>query len=158
LVLGLVALAAVAIHPVPCFGQEDWKAALEKEKTANVARIAEIEKQAPAVFADYQASQKAIEEHNANPCTYDESNPNACDSYNERAVQLNDTSTKLLAKLQAFKDEEDKLIARNQEISRRLNCVQLPIKCTANSDCTCSKCCGTWDGAGGQGMCQPTCK
>ncbi len=156
--LALMVVAGLVFLPAPALGQEDWKAVLEKERTANTARIAEIETQAPAVLADYQASQKAIEAHNASPCTYQEGNEGACDDYDKRAASLNETSSKLLAKLQAFKDEEDKLVARNNEISRRLNCVQLPIKCTRNSDCTCSECCGTWDGSGTEGVCQPTCK
>lgn len=155
--VGLVVLLGVLSGPAAGSGMQDWKAALTAERTANEARIAEIEKQAPPVYADYQASQKAIEAHNASPCTATEDNPGACDSYNAEAESLNTTSGKLLAQLQAFKDEEDKLIARNDEITKKLNCVQLPTACTANSDCTCSNCCGTWDGTGKSGICQPTC-
>ena len=34
-------------------------------------------------------------------------------------------------------------------------CVQLPVQCTSNSDCTCSSCCGEW--SGNSGICQPSC-
>jgi hypothetical protein len=30
-------------------------------------------------------------------------------------------------------------------------CLQLPVKCSSNSDCTCSKCCSSWS------VCQPSC-
>ena len=33
-------------------------------------------------------------------------------------------------------------------------CTQLPIRCSANSDCTCSKCCGDMAGVH---VCQPSC-
>lgn len=36
------------------------------------------------------------------------------------------------------------------------HCVQLPIRCTSNSDCTCSRCCGQL-GEGGPKVCQPSC-
>lgn len=37
----------------------------------------------------------------------------------------------------------------------RFACVQLPVKCSSNSDCTCSSCCGQWSGS--SGICQPSC-
>ena len=37
----------------------------------------------------------------------------------------------------------------------RFACVQLPVKCGSNSDCTCSSCCGQWSGS--SGICQPSC-
>lgn len=36
------------------------------------------------------------------------------------------------------------------------HCVQLPIRCTSNNDCTCSRCCGQL-GEGGPKVCQPSC-
>lgn len=37
-------------------------------------------------------------------------------------------------------------------------CVQLPICCTSNDDCKCSKCCGEWKSPPcPQGICQPSC-
>lgn len=36
-------------------------------------------------------------------------------------------------------------------------CTQLPVRCTSNSDCSCSGCCATFDGSGSVGICQPTC-
>jgi hypothetical protein len=30
-------------------------------------------------------------------------------------------------------------------------CVQLPSKCSSNSDCSCSRCCSSWN------VCQPSC-
>ena len=35
-----------------------------------------------------------------------------------------------------------------------LACTQLPIRCSSNSDCTCSSCCGSM---GGVNVCQPSC-
>ncbi|MCC2111927.1 MAG: hypothetical protein KDJ16_07830 [Hyphomicrobiales bacterium] len=42
-----------------------------------------------------------------------------------------------------------------REDFQRLACVQLPVKCTSNSDCSCSSCCGQWSGT--SGICQPSC-
>ncbi len=39
----------------------------------------------------------------------------------------------------------------------RLACVQLPVSCSSSSDCTCSGCCGSWDGSTRKGICQPSC-
>jgi hypothetical protein len=36
-------------------------------------------------------------------------------------------------------------------------CVQLPVKCNSNRDCTCSGCCGQL-GEGGPRLCQPSCR
>ena len=37
-------------------------------------------------------------------------------------------------------------------------CVQLPVACTSNSDCTCSGCCGTLSEGSSSGICQPSCQ
>lgn len=39
--------------------------------------------------------------------------------------------------------------------ARFAGCVQLPTKCSGNSDCSCSSCCGQWSGS--SGICQPSC-
>jgi hypothetical protein len=40
------------------------------------------------------------------------------------------------------------VMAEENEVAK---CVQLPVACTRNSDCTCSGCCSSWN------VCQPTC-
>jgi hypothetical protein len=38
------------------------------------------------------------------------------------------------------------------------DCVQLPIRCSGDSQCTCSHCCGKLGEGDSGGICQPTCR
>jgi len=152
----MVGFLAILVSPEIATAQ-DWKVPLEAERAKNAERIAEIDKTAAPILVEYQAVQAQIAVHNAQTCTVTEDQPNGCDAYNAEAAAQNEKSDGFMAQLKALAAEQEGLIARNQEIDIRLKCVQLPISCSKNDDCTCSKCCGTWDGNQGTGTCQPSC-
>ena len=154
----LIPVVFFALNPAPLSAQPgDWRALLRSEKARNAAQIAALQKQGDPIAQKLNAVTAKIATHNANRCVAPEDNPGACAAYDAEAAKLNGQKDALVAKLQPISDRVDRLKARNDVIDGKLQvCKQMPITCTADSDCTCSHSCGTWDGTrGSTGICQP---
>lgn len=150
----VVILVAAGLLPSGA-GAQDWRAALENEKAKNAQRLSVIDTEGAPVAKSLRAVTAQVDAHNANPP--DERSESAVNAYNARAETLNTQRDSLRTRLQALVDEQDRLKARNDEIERKLRCVQLPVACTAHSDCECSNSCGDL-GTAGRGemrVCQP---
>lgn len=152
----LVAAMLLAVCLVPHgAGAQDWRAALENEKNANAQRISAINTEGKPIADSLRGVQAQIDSHNASPP--DTRSESAVNAYNSRASSLNSQRDSLRSRLQMLVNEQDRLRSRNQEIDRKLHCVQLPVACTLHSDCECSSSCGNLGtaGRGSMGVCQP---
>lgn len=152
----LFAIAILLSVFQPSVLAQDWRAALEAEKAANAQRIAAIDQQGEPIANRLRDVNTAIANHNANRCVA--RRQGECDWYDQRAANLNSQQQSLRSELQSLINQRDALVRRNAEIDRRLQMrVQPPVACRSNADCTVSGCCGSWDGARGIGICQPSC-
>lgn len=156
----LIPVFYVAFQAAPVSAQPgDWRTLLRSEKARNAAQIAALQKQGDPIAQKLNAVNAQIATHNASRCEAPADNPGVCAAYNAEAARLNGIQAAQVAKLQPIVDRLDRLKARNQEIDRKLRvCVQPPIACTTDSDCSCSQSCAGWaDGARGSvGICQPS--
>lgn len=138
---------------------QDWKAALLTEQASNNTRIDQINALGKPIAAQLRQNTAAVARHNAQhpngTCTYPAGHPEVCAPWLREAATLNTEKARLVAKLKPLADESDRLIARNNEIARRLRCVPLPVACTSNAQCNECSSCSTFDGSGKQGICQP---
>lgn len=136
-------------------GAQDWRAALETEKATNAQRINVINTEGAPLAKSLREVSAQVAAHNANKP--DQRSESAVNAYNARARTLNQQQDSLRSRLQALVNEQDRLQARNREIDRKLNCVQVPVACSLHSDCQCSGSCGNLGTAGGgsMGVCQP---
>jgi len=136
---------------------QEWRSALEAEKARNAQQIAAIDQQGDPMANSLRQVNAAIATHNANRCVAHRQGE--CDGYNAEASQLNTRQQTLRSQLQSLLDRRDALVNRNAEIDRQLQArVQFPHACRSNAECEVSNCCGSWDGARGQGTCQPSCR
>lgn len=156
----LIPVFYFALNPAPLNAQPgDWRALLRADKARNAAVIATLQKQGDPIAKELNAVNAKIAEHNANRCEAPADNPSACAAYDAEAARLNGIRDRAVAKLQPIVDRIDRIKARNEEIDRKLRvCVQPPIACSSDSDCSCSQSCAGWaDGARGSvGICQPS--
>lgn len=97
----------------------DITTALEAEKAYNVTRIATIDQEAEPTANKLQKVLRAVDDHNSHKP--DQTNPGAVAIFNREADRLNQNKMELAAKLQAFQDEQDRLIARNKTIDVALS-------------------------------------
>jgi hypothetical protein len=138
---------------------QSWKDALLAEQAKNNTRIDQIDKQGEPIAASLRANTAAIARHNAvhpsGVCTYPEGRPEVCAPWIAEAKRLNTEQATLRGRLIPLVNERDRLVARNQEIARRLRCVPLPQPCGSNADCNECSSCSTFDGRGKTGICQP---
>ena len=150
----VVVLAVVCLLPLEA-GAQDWRAALESERAKNAQRINAINAEGAPIAKSLRAVTAEIDTHNASPP--DTRSASAVNAYNARAQSLNSKRDSLRPQLQALVDEQNRLTARNNEIERKLRCVQLPEPCTQHSDCACSNACGNLGivGGGDMRLCQP---
>jgi hypothetical protein len=139
----------------PAANAQRWKDELKAEQEKNTARIAAIDAEAEPLGNQLRQVQRQIDTHNANQCTAPSDNPGACAAYNREAAELNSAKQDLVSRLKPLAAESDRLIARNKEIARRLRCVPIPNACKSDSDCNECSSCGTFDGRGKEGVCQP---
>lgn len=156
----LIPVVFFALNPAPLSAQSgDWRNLLRSEKARNAGLIAALQKQGEPIAQKLNTVNGQIAAHNANRCEAPEDNPGACAAYDAEAARLNGLRDAAVAKLQPIVDRIDRLKAKNEEIDRKLRvCVQPPIACTSDSDCSCSQSCAGWaDGARGSvGICQPS--
>jgi hypothetical protein len=151
-------LALSLLLTLPTIGHaQDWRAALETEKADNARQIAAIDRAGNPVASQLRAVNQQVATHNASPCTYPQGHPEQCASYEREAATLNAQQDSLRTTLQGYINQRDRLVARNQEIERRLHCAQPPVACSSNADCTCSgSCARAFDGARYDALiCQP---
>lgn len=138
---------------------QDWKSALQTEQAQNATRINAIDAQAGPLAAQLRQNTAAIQAHNAahpdGTCTYPQGHPEVCTPWIQQARTLNTQKQSLVSVLQPLANERDRLVARNQEIARRLRCVPLPAACKSDRDCNECSSCGSFDGTRGTGICQP---
>jgi hypothetical protein len=138
---------------------QQWKAALKVEKAKNDARMDAINQEGGPIAAQLNEVNAAIAVHNrAYPdgeCHYPDGHPEVCAPWIREAEALNTRQARLVSRLKPLADEFDRLSARNREIARLLSCVPLPVACRSNADCNACSTCGTFDGNGRVGICQP---
>ncbi len=144
---------------------QDWRADLEAERARNADRIRAIDEQASPLGRELNQVLADIKQHNSNaPPMPDPNNRSQVVAYNakvavynQEANRLNGRRAELVNILTPMAQESDRLIARNKQIDTLLKrCVQLPLACTSNADCTCSNNCGLMEGAlGNAKLCQP---
>jgi hypothetical protein len=150
-------VAMFACLLLPGASAQSWKDELKAEQAKNSTRISKIDTEGAPIAAKLREVNKAIARHEANACSRRRGLPGACSAYDAEAAQLNSAKDSLRSRLQTLFDEQDRLVARNQEIARRLKCVPLPTPCRSDSDCNECTSCGSFDGErrGGTGVCQP---
>ena len=140
-------------------GAQSWKDALKAEKAKNATRLDAIETEGKPIAAELRANTQAVAAHNAQHpdgvCTFPEGHPEVCTPWLQEAEQLNKVRDSLISRLRPLVDESDRLIARNDELDRRLRCVQPPSACKSDSDCKECGYCSTFDGRGKEGVCSP---
>lgn len=154
----LLAILSLLV-PVGAVAQgSDWRSVLEGEKAKNAQRLAAIEQEGAPIAAELRKVNAAVLRHNANRCEYPEGQPEVCAEYENEREQLDGETQRLRSQLIPLVEEQDRLRARNKEIERRLNCVQLPTACSSDSDCKCSQSCAAFaDGRrSDSGICQPS--
>jgi len=157
----LIALAA-AIFTTPALPQSpqtpaELRAQLQGERARNARRIDQIQAEAPAVIDAVNRQQATIDTHNGQMPGPDASE-SAVNAYNARAARLNAEMTTLRVRAEQLTEEWERLEQRQAEIDRLLRqCVQPPVACSSNEDCTCSgRCAAIWDGQRTRtGICQP---
>jgi hypothetical protein len=94
-------------------------ATLNAELASNVARIAAIDQEAVPTAKELQQVLQTIDDHNSHkPSPTDHT---ATAAFNAEADRLNQNKIELAGKLQALKDEQDALVARNKAIEMTLN-------------------------------------
>lgn len=142
-----------------------WRAELEAERARNADRIRAIDEQAAPLGRELNQVLTNIRQHNANaPSLVDPNNRSQVQAYNAKVVVYNEEANRLNGRraelvniLTPMAQESDRLIARNKQIDTLLKqCVQVPIACSSDADCTCSHSCGLMAGPlGNTKLCQP---
>ena len=136
---------------------QDWRSALEAEKARNAEQIATIDQQGDPIADSLRQVNAAVARHNEHQCVA--RRQGECDWYDDEAEQFNTQQQTLRSQLESLINQRDALVKRNAAIDRQLQArVQLPHACRSNADCEVSGCCGSSDGARGQGNCQPSCR
>jgi predicted nucleic acid-binding Zn-ribbon protein len=113
-----VAIIAVCGPAVGLAQDNDESEPLRAEREKNVARIAAIEQQAKPLGDQLSTVLADIDTHNAHKP--DRRDKAAVGAFNSRSDELNSRKSQLAAELQALKNEEDTLLARNKAIDDQL--------------------------------------
>ena len=123
--------AAAAAAQAPGSPEGSFRALLD-ETVKTAGELKRVDEEYAALKPQVEAWQARLAQHNANPCTYPEDQPDVCAEYDSNAAALNAERDRLVAAVDANE-------AQWKEISGRLGFLKARLRITAalTFDCEC---------------------